>query len=520
MSGVYSPKVFADRQTKDMSSFASIRYVKVPFTTINDNDPGVKTTDADLEDYINRHQAQFKIEEPTRTVDYVAFDEKPSAEDTAKNKDALVALKADFGTRTDMEAFVGRNSSEPYDDKYVTKKSFASQFTDTILNLPIGTVYGPYFENDAYKLVKVIAKSTIADSVRAQHILFAPKEGRDDSTCHRMADSVKLAIEHGANFDSLASKLSDDEGSKVKGGDLGYFGYGAMVAEFNQFCFDGKKGDMKVLKTQFGYHVVRITDQKDFEPGTKLAIITKPLLISAETDQEIFNKASRFAAEHTDSKGYDDAVKKANLNKISSPAFKVNDFSVPGIGASREVIRWAYNAKVGDVSPVFKLDTRYIVVKLTGTQDKGLQKVDDKNRPQLESLVKAEKKAKILKEKYKSMTSLESIAQASGQQVMTSDSFNADNAFLPNLGPAPKVIGYAFYSGFKINTVSPALKTTDGVFFIMVTNRFEKPVNPNDPMAGRQREQMESQAKNAVGGGMLESMRKNANVKYNGDLIY
>ncbi|HRO42664.1 MAG TPA: peptidylprolyl isomerase [Flavipsychrobacter sp.] len=513
----YTPKFINDRQLKDQNYIGSIRYVKIPFTTINDNE--VKVTDADLKAYMEKRKAQYTIEDPTRSIDYVSFDVQPSAEDTATVLNSIAQVKNEFATTTDVESFVNRNSEDQYRDMYVTKKSFMSAYSDSIMNLPVGVVYGPYFENGSYKLVKVVDKRSMPDSAKAQHILIATNQGRDDSSAKKTADSLMAAIKGGAIFDSLATKFSDDPGSKIKGGDLGYFGYGAMVPEFNDAAFLGAPGDLKVIKTQFGYHVIKVTDQRNFSPAVKLATITKPLAPSTETENTAFAKANEFAGRNSNDKAFDEAIKKEGINKLQAQNVKVNDFVLQGLGSSREIIRWMYEAKAGEVSPVFNLEGRYVIAKLTNIQNKGLMKIDAGNRPMLEAMVKSEKKGNLIAEKYKSMTTVDAIAQAAAQPVMNADSFNAANAYLPNLGYEPKIAGYTFFDGFKPNTTSPAIKGQDGVYFIALKERFQKQAAP-DPMMMQQMQMQNQQMKNAIASMLQESMKRNADIKYSAQNLY
>lgn len=527
-SVAYYPKYLTDRMMKDQTTVASIRYVKVPFTTVNDND--VKVTDADINDYIKQHEAQYKIEDPTRSIEYVSFDVNPSTDDSASVLNAISQLKNEFSTTNDDENFVNRNSDEPYTGSYVNKKTYMSQFSDSILNKPVGTVYGPYFEKGSYKLTKVLDRTTLPDSVKVRHILVKTKDrGNEvlaDSIAKRKIDSVAMAAKSGADFSQLAITYSEDDGSKTKGGEYEFtLGQRPQLSkEFGDFIFEGKAGEKKVVKVDndnyAGYHYIEIISQKDVEPVVKLATISKQLFASPETENSIYAKANEFAGKNTTDKAFDETVKKQNLNKLVAENVRVNDFMIPGIGSSREVIRWMYDAKNGDVSPVFNLDGRYIIAKLTSIRDKGLMQVDGSNRPMLESLVKAEKKAKIIADKYKGQN-IDAIAAASTQPIQTVDSFNAASNYLPNLGYEPKVVGYSFFDGFKQNTISPAIKGGDGVFFINLVNRMENVASQVNPMQVQQQAMMQTmQLKNSINSSLQQSLLRDADVQYSAKNLY
>lgn len=531
-NGVYTPKFIANRQIKDQSTMASVRFVKIPFATINDND--VKVTDADLQDYIQKHAPMYTIDEPTRSIEYVSFDVMPSKEDTTKTFGALTQIKSEFGTTKDDESFVNRNSDEQFYGAYVSKKSMMSAYADSIMNMPVGSVFGPYFENGSYKLTKVLDKQTLPDSVKTRHILIVTKSGANtilaDSVAKKRVDSIQTALSAGADFKALAAKYSDDNNSKENGGEYELTlalrpQFAKMLSkDFGDFVFTGKEGEKKVVKFDngefSGYDYIEIESQKAIEPTAKLAVISKSLFAGQGTDQAVYAKATAFAGKNATGAAFDAAVKKENLNKKVASNVKMSDFTVQGLGSSHDIIKWMYEAKPGDVSGIFTLEGRYIIAKLTDVQEKGLIKLDANSKPMIENIVKAEKKAKIIMDKYKNVSSLETLAQTAGQPIQQADSFNAQNPFAPGLGYEPKAIGYSFYSGFKPNTVSPAIQGQDAVLFVSLTNRFDS-TKPQDPNAVNQQVAMQQmQTKNYVFQMLQEVFRRNANVKYNTSMLY
>jgi peptidyl-prolyl cis-trans isomerase D len=409
-----------------------------------------------------------------------------------------------------------------------------SLYADSILNQPVGAVYGPYFENGSYKLTKILAKQVMPDSVKYRHILIAVKSGDKeilgDSIAKKKIDSVEAAVRAGADFKALVNTYSNDEQSKANGGE---YEVSAAVRtqlekgfskEISDFVYDNKAGEKKVFKIVndnfTGYDLVEIMSQSAFAPTAKLATVSKALAVSQETEQDAYAKANEFAGKNTTAKAFDDAIAKQNLQKRVAPNVKVSDFTVQGIGSSRDIIKWMYSAKVGDVSGVFPVDNRYIIAKLTDVQDKGLAKLDANTRPVIEAAIKAQMKAKLIKEKYKSVASLEALSQTVGQPVQQADSFNAYNSFSQTLGYEPKVVGYSFSNALKPGTVSPGIPGQDGVFFITLVSRQELS-RPADPMMLNQQKMMlDMQNKNAIGNMLQEIFRRTATIRYNPETLY
>jgi peptidyl-prolyl cis-trans isomerase D len=525
---VHTPKFLIDRQAKDQNMIASIRFVKVPFASINDAE--VKVTDADLKQYIEQHPAQYRLDDPTRSIEYVSFDVQPSHDDTARSYETLVKLKSEFAGNNDPESFVNRNSDEPYSAAFVNRKTFMNPYADSIFSLSPGSVYGPYFDNGSYKLTKVVERATLPDSTKVRHILVKFSDRNTpilaDSLAKKKIDSVEAGIKSGVDFNTLVNKYSDDPGSKSTGGEYTFTlqQRPQLSKEFADFAFEGKPGEKKVVKVENdaygGYHYIEIISQQGFQPSAKLATVSKSLFAGEETENAAYAKANEFAGRNTNAKSFDETVKAQNLNKLQAQNIKVNDFVIAGLGSSRDIIRWMYNADVGDVSPVFNLDGRYVIAKLSNVQEKGLVGVDETNRPALEALVRAEKKAKLITEKYKNMSTLDAIAQAAAQPVQAADSFNATSNYLANLGFEPKVVGYTFFEGFKPNTKSPAIKGSDGVFFVSLVQRKQMAVNA-DPMQQQQQMMMQQmQMKNSMSSMIQESVRRGADIKYSADNLY
>ena len=526
--GIYSPMYAAKRTAADQGSIASIRYVKIPFTSIPDNE--IKVTDDDIKAYMQQHAAMFETDQPTRTIEYVSFDINPSSSDTARQVNALNDIKADFAATKDDKSFVNSKSDETnsFSGAYVNKKTFLSRYSDTLMGLPTGAIYGPYFENGGYRMTKIVDKQTLPDSAKERHIIVMTKQGsqdvRTDTVAKARMDSAIAMLKGGASFDSVVNMYSDDANSKKTKGENTFTlaQRPAMPKEWGDFIFEGKKGESKDLKitkndNYEGYQYVEIMDQTGIAPAVKMATIVKGLSPSDSTVNAIYGKANEFAGKNPTGAEFDAAVKKQNLDKRIGDNIKESNFTIQGLGASREIVRWAFEHKEGEVSGVFQLgDQRYVVAKLSGINEKGLMAITPANRAMLQQRVADEKKAAAITAKYKGAASLDAIASGSGQQVAQSDSVMLAGAYIPGLGYEPKVVGYTFSNTLQPNTVSTGIKGQGGVYFITVLNRTTAPANPNMmQMVMMQRAQQEGQLRNAVSQQLQQSVTKKADVQYN-----
>lgn len=513
-NSAYVPKWMVEKTNADNSAIAAISYVNTPYTTIPDST--VKISDDEISAYVSKHKDQFKQAE-TRSITYVSFNAAPTPGDSANIKQQLLNLKNDFAKAPDAQSFIARNGSEiPFFNGYVLKSKLQVPNKDTIIALPKGSTYGPYQDSYNYVIAKKIDETAMPDSVRARHILVStvdPQTGQpvlDDSLAKNKIDSIKNLIDHGARFDSLATKLSDDAGSKTKAGDLGYFAQGRMVKEFDEFCFSGKAGDKKIVKTQFGYHYIEISDQKNFEPAYKIAYLAKKIEASPETDQSASGLATQFAGESRNQKAFNENAKKGNLIVLNAPEILPTDYTVQGLGSSRQLIRWVYDASPGDVSEPFNVGDKYVVALITEANQEGTM-TPGKARATAEPILRNEKKAEMIIKKVGNANTLEAVAAATGEQVKKSDSISFATPYIPNVGQEGKVVGLSFDKELLGKPASPLVAGNGGVFMIKV-DRVGAKANFNADVAQAQKAQEQMEQSNFQRQA-IDALRLDANIK-------
>jgi peptidyl-prolyl cis-trans isomerase D len=465
----YVPKWMVEKQAADNNQIASAYVVFVPYASIADST--IKVTDNDIAAYVKAHASAYKKEEETRSIAYVSFSAIPSSADSAAVLNEVLAQKQDFASATDNGAFLNRVGSDlPYYDGYFSKNRMQQANKDTLVKIPTGTVYGPYVDGNAYVLAKMVGVKNWPDSSKVRHILIGtvdPRSGqqiRPDSVAKKLVDSIKYAVAAGADFNALVQKYSDDAGSKEKGGVYDYFAQGQMVGAFNDFSFDKPKGTKDVVKSEFGYHYTEVLDQKNFAPAYKIAYLSKALVASNETVTAASTAAASFVANAKSKKDFEQNALKNNLQILNGVDIKKNDFTITGLGKSRETVRWVYDNKVGAVSEPTEIGDAYIVAMITSIGEKGTMGVAEA-KPLVEGLVRNELKAKqIIESKFKGST-LEDFVKSSGFPAQRVDSLSFASPFVPGLGAEPKVVGAAFNKSL-IGKNTAAIEGSAGVFAV------------------------------------------------------
>ena len=515
-AATYYPTWMQQKENADTKAFATISYVGMPYNEISDST--VKVTDNDINDYVAKHKDLFK-QEAGRTISYLAFSQLPSAADSMKARQMTEELKNSFAADTNTKAFVARNTSAvDFNDEFLPLSKIRSSAKDTIVHLAQGTVYGPYTDGPNYALAKVLATKTLPDSVKARHILIAVNDMKTgqpimaDSTAKKLADSILTAIKGGADFAALAIKYSADPGSGAKGGDLGTFGYGTMVPEFNTFTFTKSAGDKAVVKTQFGYHVIDIINQKDFKPAYKIAFVAKPIVPSDETINAASLAATKASA-NKNAKELSDYSAKNGLKMVELPVtIKENDYAVGNMQDARSLVQWVFKAKKGDVSDPIGIGNDFVIATVNKIYKEGTEDAITA-RPGAEAAIRNLKKAELIFAKLGGGPTLESAAAALKKPVMMAgadSSITMAAGIINGIGAEPKLIGASFNTANQSKASGPIAGAT-GVYVIKVNSIQQKADSAPEAKAGATAARINSLRQQA--GNWFEALKKQSDIK-------
>lgn len=463
-NSVYVTSLEASDDYTNRNKLASFKYVDLPYSSILDAD--VKLTDADYQAYFDKNKKRFENPVETRGFEYVSFSFLPTAADSAAVKAQVDKLAADFRSTPNDSLFAANNSDVKVPYTYLTKGKIDPAVEAEVFNAPVGSYYGPKFSGESYKLIKVVGARTSPDSVKASHILIDPAKVGGDAVAMKLADSLKSLLQKGGNMADLAKKYSVD-GSKDAGGDLGTFGRGTMVAPFEDAAFDGQTGDVKVVRSQFGIHVIKINKQVGSSRVVKLAYIEKSLVPSQKTRDAAYKKASTFLSEVKGDNFNALAQKKGYVIGLADKVTATQGFA-PGLDNPRQLIRDAFEAKNNDVlSQVYNMDNGFVVAHLTSIKPKGQLSLADV-KTDIQPFVMNAVKAKMLTEKMNKAMSgnIDQIAQKLGKAAVPVQNVVFANPILPGLAQENKVVGAVF--GAQVGKVSKAIEGDKGVYVVAV----------------------------------------------------
>ncbi|TAL58149.1 MAG: hypothetical protein EPN85_12235 [Bacteroidetes bacterium] len=513
--GLYVTTEQAKQDYINLNHTVNFSYVLKPYSSLADS--LVEVDEQDMLKYYNENQYKYK-QETSQKLEYVIFDIKPTELDFAETKNAIDKLAEEWKQIKNFQEdsfLVVRESEGRWFDTTFYGKGLLSPQIDSIAHLSEkGTVLPPFIENNMYKLCKIIDWKMAPDSVKARHILIKVSAG--DTVAKIKAkiriDSIQNVIRKSRNFDILAKNLSEDEGSGEKGGDLGWFTVGKMVPEFQYACFNGKKGDMPVVFSQFGYHLIEILEQSAPARQTVVATIDRTIEAGSKTRQDVYNNAVDFITKYHSSETFDKGVEEMHLIKRLADPLKESDKTIAGIDNPREIIRWAYNSETGTISTEpFSFSDKYVVAHVAEIREEGIAPLEQKKEEVTIGAKKAKKAEKIIEEMNKLKTKkFEDIASKQNLQVSTAEGATFSSYTLPNVGREMNIYGPLF--SLKQGVVSKPIAGESGVYVLRVDKIIEAPATTDYANA-------KTQAKNnftyRVDGEVTEAIKKKAEIKDN-----
>lgn len=452
-NSVYCTKAQIEVEKQKRSASADVAFVNVRYSAIPDST--IAVSDSEVKALYNKNIDRYKVDD-SRDIEYISFPIRPTDEDRADVEKQLESLKADFAApETDAFRYAQMNSEAPAAKAFVSAKQLSSTLAAFVDTAKVGSVYGPYLEGETYKISKLAEVAMRPDSVKARHILVATQQ---------LADSLLALVKGGADFAALARTHSSDQGSAVNGGDLDWFTDGRMVPEFNEACFTGAKGSNVVVQSQFGFHVINIQDRGVEVKKYSLATIEKTVQFSSRTQQAVYSNAMAFTANIKDGNSFASVVDSSNVLKRVGRNILSNAQSINNIPRAREIVKWAFNAEVGDVSELFLCEDQLVMAVLTKVTEKGYAPVSDVT-PELSRMVRNEKKAAAVAAATQGK-SLSEIAEMYNAKVDTASAVTFASNSIPGAGMEPAVVGKAV--ALAQGNVFTAVEGNNGAYALQV----------------------------------------------------
>ena len=469
----------------------SVKYVRIPFGVIEDS--LISITDREITAYINDHKDLYK-RKASRGIQFVLFEEQATADDeedirlrletlkdqriayndVSKLTDTLEGLK----TTKNITEFVATYSDVSFDSIYRPKGGLANEYAEILFGLKKGDVFGPYKDGTKFKISRFIDRKNDAN-IRASHILIAYQGAS------RAAENITLSKEQAkkeanrllretrrkSDQFALLARENSNGPTASRGGDLGFFQEGVMAPEFFEFCDKSNIGQVGVVETEFGFHVIKVTDKEDL---ALIADFSAEIAPSDETSNEIFRKATQFEIDSGKEESFVTAAEKIEATVRPSKNITIMEENLPGLPRQRNVVQWAYEegTRIGDIKRFNLSKGGYVVVQLTNKRPEGLASVDEV-RFSISQILKKDKKAALIKEQFKNATTLEALAENEDLTIETASAINQKNPIMVGAGNEPYVVGAAF--ALEVDQTSDFINGNNGVYKLVVTQKTAVP---------------------------------------------
>lgn len=402
------------------------QYVQQPYYAVADS--LVKVTESDIKKLYNERKELYK-QTPNRSIEYVSFPIVPSAEDFADVEKLIKSLENDFRTKEDIAAIVNSNSDVLYDGRDYSEETIPAEYKDFAFGKGVkkGACTELNFADDTYSIARVM------------------------DCGYNKADSVKLVL------------VANDENTEDV--ELGWFKASDLQKNIAEPAFNGKKGEKFTVASGMGEQTFQIADKSKATPKVKLAILSRKVTASSKTYGALYNQAKQFVVANNNTDSLRQAALAEGMSITPVYALNENTDKVNDLKNSRPIVRWAFEAKAGQVSDVFECGNQFVVAALTEVND-GEYRPLEAVRAELIIAATNDKKAEYIMSQLNGVSTLEAAAELFDTEVKTAEGISLSSFRFGAAGVEPAVVGTALT--IDANTLSAPVKGTNGVYILTV----------------------------------------------------
>ncbi|MBR4897985.1 MAG: SurA N-terminal domain-containing protein [Prevotella sp.] len=504
---------FADQNTESNVLLASL-----PYSTVNDND--VKIEDADLKAMYNEKKEQYKQYVETRDIKYVSYQVVPSADDRNKLMQTMQEAQKQLQEGMAPADVVRKNQSQAaYLGLPVTRAALPSDIAARIDSMSVGETSAPFEtkSDNTLNVVKFIAKSQQPDSIEFRVIQVG---GASIDAARKTADSIFTALKAGAPFDTIATKYGQ-EGAKQWLTSAQYQNSSVIDAESKNYLnaiLNTAAGELKNVELTQGNIILQVTDRKHMVDKYDVAIVKHTIDFSKQTYSDAYNKFSQYVSENKTLESLEQNAGKFGFTIQERNDMANYEHNVAGLRATREAMKWIFDAKAGEVSPLYECgnNDHLLVVALTKVHPAGYRDWESV-KDVLTQDVMRDKKFELLSKK---LEGLKTIADAEKQgakiDTVAQITFSAP-VFVQATGASEPALSGAVAITEAGKMSAAPVKGNAGAYMFQVINRQEREGAKFD--AKTQESMLRQQAMQAAGRFMQELYQK-ANVVDNRYLFF
>ena len=426
--------------------WAGKKYSAVP-------DSLIQLKSSDIKAYYNSHKNMFK-QTPSRALSYVVFEVSPTDDDMLALEKSVAEVGAQFAATEELKSFVRANRNGKIADNYVSAKQLSEEEAKALLD---GATYGPVLKNNEWTMSRALDSKMVPDSVGVRHIVLPYAQ-------EALADSLLTVLKKGGDFAQTAARYSVYDATAANGGEVGVLPFSAFTGEFAAALANARQGDIVKIASGDAIQLMQVYRADKPSKHVQVATITYPVEASAATRRDVHNQAGSFMV---NAKGSAAAFADAASTAAVTPrvaAIAQGDRTIRGLEDSREVARWAYGAKEGDLSAIFNVGKDYVIATLTEIDDNEYAPLN-KVSAQIRSQLLRDKKYDYIVKNLSGSTLAEQAASL-GSEVEDFSDVTFGSFYVNGVGMEPRLVG-AIASAEK-GALSAPVKGLSGVYVFEV----------------------------------------------------
>jgi peptidyl-prolyl cis-trans isomerase D len=472
LKSVISNPVEAEYSFNARSNQSDLLLAALPYSAIADST--VQVSASEIKSLYSQKKEQFRNLAETRDIKYIDVFVTPSDADRQDLLNEVTEYSVELGKpETEVASFIGSTGTQvPYVDMPVSKSSLPTDIAGRLDSVAIGEVYGPFYSatDDSYNAFKVLSKVSAPDSVQFRQIQVVAETAEATKS---LTDSIMNAIKGGADFEAIAQKYGQVGTSNwissrdYEGGQLD-----ASYVKVFQSLNNLAPKELTSIEFPQGNVILQVVDRKNMINKYKVAVVKRPVEFSKETYAKAYNDFSQFVASNNTLEKMSQNAEEAGYRLLERANFSSSEHNVCGIHSTREALRWIFEAKKGDVSPLYDCgdNDHLLVVAVEGINKAGYLPVEKVSGDLKAELIR-DKKAELLSEQLKKASSFEAVKSISNVEIdsVKHVSFASPAYVAVTHTSEPALSGNVAKA--KANQLSAPVKGNGGVFVFQIYNQ-------------------------------------------------
>ncbi|WP_405370560.1 peptidylprolyl isomerase [Phocaeicola sp.] len=444
----------------------------VPYSSISDST--ITVSKEEIKKLYDSKKESFKQPVETRNIKYVDVRVVPSdADRKAVQEEVTEYTNQLISTTKDYVSFVrSTGSTIAYSDIPVSKSALPNDVASRLDSTSVNEVYGPYYNqtDDSYNAFKIVAKVSAPDSIQFRQIqVYADT----DEKTTELADSIYNALKAGADFAEVAKKYAQT-GEATWINARGWEGttVDADNATLINALIEQPVSEISNLKIGQSNIILQVMNKKQMQDKYKVAIVKCPVEFSKETYNDTYNKFSQFVAQSTTIEALEKNAEENGYTVLPRMNFRSDEHYVGGVKSTREALKWVFDAKEGEVSPLYECgeNDHLMVVALETINPAGYTNINQVSDMLRSEIIRDKKAEKIMAE----MKGFNTLALFKVIKDAVSDSVKHVTFSAPayiSVTRASEPVISAVASKTAVNATSAPIKGNAGVYMIQVYNK-------------------------------------------------